>query len=92
MKMMKISISITEELDSAIVSAATTMRLSRSRFIENTLRENDLVHKYLGQIRKEPRTTVFAVPKGMKAEAARKRVKAAASAWGKSPKDRIHRR
>ncbi len=78
--MMKISISLTEELDSAVVAAAIAMRLSKSRFIENTLRENELVREYLAQIRKEPRTNVFAVSKRMKAAVTRKPVKAVASA------------
>ena len=58
--MAKISVSLSDELDSALEWAASDRNDNKSRLIETLLRENSFVNKYVQMIRAEPKTTVFA--------------------------------
>jgi hypothetical protein len=59
----KISISITDELDDALESIALSQGDSKSRIIENYLREHKVVQHYIDIVRSEPETGVLAFSK-----------------------------
>lgn len=55
----KISIPISDELDSALSWAVQSRRQSKSSVIETFLRENKEVNSYIERIRKQPKTSVY---------------------------------
>jgi predicted transcriptional regulator len=59
--MRKLSISLTDELDDALESIAIAQGMSKSRVIENFLREHKVVQHYIEAVRAEPATGVFAL-------------------------------
>ena len=67
--MIKFSVSMTPELHSALTNAALDHHTNLSREIENFLRENATVQKYIAEIRAEPDVGVLAInPKTMRAK------------------------
>ena len=70
--MRKISISLTDELDDALESAAIAQGTNKSRIIENYLREHKVVHQYIDIVRSEPKTGVFAVSRKVADEVRKK--------------------
>jgi hypothetical protein len=67
--MIKFSVSMTPELHSALTNASLDHHTNLSREIENFLRENPTIQKYIMEIRAEPDVGVLAVnPKAMKAK------------------------
>jgi predicted transcriptional regulator len=63
MTIRKISISLTDELDDALESIALSQRESKSRIIENYLREHKVVQHHIDIVRSEPETGVLALSK-----------------------------
>lgn len=59
--MIKVSVSMTPELHSALTRSALDHHTNLSREIETYLRENPTVQKYIIEVRSEPDTGVFAV-------------------------------
>ena len=57
----KLSISLTEELDDAIESIALSQATNKSRIIENYLREHKVVQHYIDIVRSEPQTGVLSI-------------------------------
>ncbi|MGI0006504.1 MAG: hypothetical protein ACREAR_00735 [Nitrosotalea sp.] len=65
--MEKISISISQELHSALIRASLDNGTSVSRQIETYLKEHPVIIKYINEIRAEPDAGVYAVnPKRLK--------------------------
>lgn len=63
---------MTPELHSALTNAALDHHINLSREIENFLRENATVQKYIAEIRAEPDDGVLAInPKTMRAKETR---------------------
>ncbi len=58
--MRKISISLSNELDSALTLASIDKKENKSHLIEVFLRENPRVQNYVKAIEAEPKTNVFA--------------------------------
>ncbi|MHB8586689.1 MAG: hypothetical protein ACYDDF_12760 [Thermoplasmatota archaeon] len=78
--MRRITISISEELDSALTIAAMERHESKSHAIEVFLRENATVRRVVGEIRAEPDVTVFAASRRSRGRVAKASVKRASSA------------
>ena len=56
----KISIAISGELDEALTCISIAQGLSKSRVIENLLREHAIIQKEIRIIREEPKTGILA--------------------------------
>gem|GEM_PF-2552893 len=56
----KISVAISGELDEALTCICIAQGLSKSRAIENLLREHAIIQKEIKIIREEPRTGILA--------------------------------
>ncbi len=59
--MIKVSVSMTPELHSALTRSAMDRHTNLSREIETYLRENSTVQRYIIEVRAEPDTGVFVV-------------------------------
>jgi len=82
MTVVRTSISMSFELDQALLSLRIGARQSKSKLIETLLRENPTVQRQIGLIRDEQQFTVFAAPsaEGMaRFKAARARKQASSS-------------
>jgi predicted transcriptional regulator len=56
----KLSISISDELDSALVLATVKRHESKSQVIETLLRENPAVQRFVDIVRADPETGIYA--------------------------------
>lgn len=66
--MRKITVSLSDELDDALDSAAIAQGVSKSRLMDIYLHEHPVVRRYIEVIRAEPEVGVFAVSNKRRAE------------------------
>ena len=80
--MMRVTISMTAELDSALTLAALDRAESKSRTVETYLRENTALARYVDEVRKERGLAGFALGARSREKLRRKAVRPNASSSG----------